>query len=186
MAQEPRSGNEIAVRVAGVVPSALVDSIRTTIAALDPDLPLRRLEPAAARVPNVNYQDGVLGSVLSALALLGLGLACLGVYGVIARTVAQRAPEFGIRLVLGASAADINQMVLASGAKLALIGSGLGLVGAYGLAPLLTALFPGMHSNAAGVLIGATLLLLAIAQVAGYLPARDASRISPAAILRAE
>ena len=73
---------EIAVRTAGIAPSTFVDSIRTTMAALDPDLPLRRLQPAQTTIVRANYQEGVLGSVLSGLAVLGLGLATLGVYGV--------------------------------------------------------------------------------------------------------
>ncbi|PYQ09261.1 MAG: permease [Acidobacteria bacterium] len=186
MGQEPRPFNELAVRTSGLAPSTLVDSIRTTMAALDPDLAVRKLQPAATTIAWANYQDGVLGSVLSALAVLGLGLASLGVYGVIARTVAQRTGEFGIRLALGAQARDIIRLVLVSGAKLALIGSALGLLGAIGISRFLAAAFPGMQMSSAPVLIGATVLLIAIAQVACYIPARYASRISPTEALRAE
>ena len=184
--QEPRRFNEIAVRTAGAAPSAVVDGIRATIMSLDADLPVRRLESAQARITRANYQEGVLSSVLSSLAVLGLGLASLGVYGVIARTVAQRTGEFGIRLALGAQAGDIIRLVLTSGAKLALIGSALGLLGAFGVSRALAAGFPGMRMNSVPVLIGATVLLIAIAQIAGYLPARYASRISPTEALRAE
>ena len=185
MAQEPRPFNELAVRTAGIAPSTLVDGIRTTMAALDPDLPVRKLQPAVTTIAWANYQDGVLGSVLSALAALGLGLASLGVYGVIARSVAQRTGEFGIRLALGAQAGDITRLVLTSGAKLALIGCALGLLGAFGISRLLAAAFPGMQMNSLPVLIGATVLLIAVAQLAGYIPARYASRISPTEALRA-
>jgi predicted permease len=186
MAQEPRPFNELAVRTAGIAPSTIVDSIRTTVAALDPDLPVRKLLPAVTTIAWANYQDGVLGSVLSALAVLGLGLASLGVYGVSARTVAQRTGEFGIRLALGAQAADIIRLVLTSGVKLVLIGSAIGLLGAYGISRFLASAFPGMRMSSAPVLIGATVLLIAIAQIAGYIPARYASRISPTEALRAE
>jgi putative ABC transport system permease protein len=186
MAQEPRPLNELAVRTAGIAPTTLVDGIRTTMAALDPDLAVRKLQPAATTIAWANYQDGVLGSVLSALALLGLGLASLGVYGVIARTVAQRTGEFGIRLALGAQAGDIIRLVLTSGTKLALVGAALGLLGAFGISRLLAAAFPGMQMNSVPVLIGATVLLIAIAQIAGYIPARYASKISPTEALRTE
>jgi predicted permease len=109
LAQEPRPFNELAVRTAAAAPGGLIDGIRKTVTALDADLPVRQLQPAATTIAQVNYQDGVLGSVLSALAALGLGLATLGVYGVIARTVAQRTGEFGIRLALGAQAGDIRR-----------------------------------------------------------------------------
>ena len=186
MAQEPRPSTALAVRTAGIAPSALVDSIRTTMAALDSDLPVRKLEPAVVTIARANYQDGVLASVLSALAVLGLGLASLGVYGVIARTVAQRTGEFGIRLALGAQAGDITRLVLSSGAKLALIGSAIGLLGAFSICRLIAAAFPGLQTSSVPVLIGATVLLVAVAQIAGYLPARYASRISPTEALRAE
>jgi putative ABC transport system permease protein len=186
MAQEPRPFNELAVRTAGVAPSMLVDGIRTTVASLDADLPVRKLQPAATTIAWANYQDGVLGSVLSALAVLGLGLASLGVYGVIARTVAQRTGEFGIRLALGAQGRDLTRLVLGSGTKLALVGSAIGLLGAFGIARFFAAAFPGMHTDGAPTFIGATVLLIAIAQLASYIPARHASRISPTEALRAE
>jgi len=186
IAQEPRHLGEIAVRTAGVAPSSLVESIRTTMMSLDQDLPVRKLQPAETTIARVNYQAGVLGMMLSAMAVLGLGLASLGVYGVIARTVAQRTGEFGIRLALGARPGDITRLVLASGTKLALIGSVIGLLGAFGISRLLMASFPGVQTSSVPVLIGATCLLMAIAQIASYIPARYASKISPAEALRAE
>jgi predicted permease len=186
MAQEPRPANALAVRTAGIAPSTLVEIVRTTMMSLDADLPVRKLQPAEKTIARANYQNGVLGSILSSLAVLGLGLASLGVYGVIARTVAQRTGEFGIRLALGAQARDIVRLVLASGAKLALIGSALGLLGAVGVSRLIASAFPGLQTSSVAVLSGATLLLITIAQIASYIPARYASRISPTEALRAE
>jgi putative ABC transport system permease protein len=128
----------------------------------------------------------IVGKVLSMLAALGLGLASLGVYGVIARTVAQRTGEFGIRLALGARPGDITRLVLTSGAKLAMIGSALGLLGAFGVSRLIAAAFPAMQMSIVPALLFATVLLIAIAQLACYMPARHASRISPTEALRAE
>ena len=186
IAQEPRPLDEIAVRTAGIAPSVLVDGIRTTMMSLDQDLPVRKLQPAETTITRANYQEGVLGIMLSSLAALGLGLASLGVYGVIARTVAQRTGEFGIRLALGAQAGDITRLVLTAGTKLALIGTALGLLGSFGISRLIAAAFPGIQMSSVPVLIGAILLLIAIAQLACYNPARYASRISPTEALRAE
>ncbi len=186
VAQEPRRANELAVRTTAIAPSTLIDGIRRTMMSLDADLPVRRLEPAQAGIVRANYQEGVLASILSSLAVLGLGLACLGVYGVVARTVAQRTGEFGIRLALGAQARDITRLVLSSGAQLALVGCGLGLLGAVGVSRIIVAGFPGMQFNTVPVLLGAAVLLVAIAQVACYMPARYAARISPTEALRAE
>jgi len=153
---------------------------------LDQNLPVRRLQPAETTIARANYQKGVLGVILSSLAALGLALASLGVYGVIARTVAQRTGEFGIRLALGAQAGDIARIVLTSGANLALIGSAIDLLGALGISRLIAAFFPGMQTNSVPVLTGVTLVLISVALIACYLPARYASRICLTEALREE
>ena len=186
VAQEPRAGSEIAVRTTGAAPSSLIDSIRTTMADLDPDLPVRELQSAETTIARANYQWQILGSMLSFLAVLGLGLASLGMYGVVARTTALRTGEFGIRIALGALGRDIIRLVLASGAKLALAGAAIGLLGAFGISRLIAALWPSMHTSSVAVLGGVTLLLMAISLLACYLPARHASRINPVETLRAE
>ena len=186
LAQEPRSYNVIAVRTSGVAPSALIDGIRTAMVGLDPDLPVRKLEPASTTIFRADNDLRILRDLLSAFAVLGLGLASLGIYGVIARTMAQRTNEFAIRLALGAGIRDITRLVLASGVKLALVGAALGLSGAVGVSRLLAASFPGMNLNSPPVLIGATLLLIAVALVACWLPARRAGRVDAMLALRAE
>ena len=128
----------------------------------------------------------VLGHLLSGLACLGLGLAALGISGVVARTVAQRTGEFGIRLALGAQREDLTRLVLTSGLKLALLGSALGLLGALGVSKILSAEFPGLHAHTFPVFLGVTLLLLAVALLASWLPARRAARLDPLTALRAE
>jgi ABC-type antimicrobial peptide transport system permease subunit len=153
---------------------------------LDPDLPIRQLEPGDTTIERANTQTAILGDMLNAFALLGLGLASLGIYGVIARTMAQRTSEFAIRFALGASIRDITRIVLTSGVKLALIGSAFGLLGAVGLSRLLAVTYPGMHFNNPLISIGSTLLLIAIALVASWLPARRAARINLIDALRAE
>jgi ABC-type antimicrobial peptide transport system permease subunit len=124
--------------------------------------------------------------MLTSFAVLGLGLASLGIYGVIARTMAQRTSEFAIRFALGACVKDISRIVLGSAAKLALIGSVLGLFGALGVSRLLAAGNPGMHLNSPPVLFGTTLLLMTIALLASWLPARRAAGINPIEALRAD
>ena len=186
MTQEPRAQSEIIVRTIGVSPSSVVESIRTTMAALDQDLPVRKLQPADTMIARSTYGLGILRNILAAFAVLGLGLASLGIYGVIARTMAQRSSEFAIRLALGASADTITRMVLGSGLKLAFVGSVIGLFGAFGVSRLLAAGFPGMRINGAVIVFGATLLLIAIALFACWLPARRAGGINATSLLRAE
>jgi len=186
MAQEPLRLNEIAVRTTGVAPSSLVDSIRATMAELDPDLPVRQLERADLTVERANYQTAIGRDLFSGMALLGLGLASLGIYGIIARTMAQRTGEFAIRLALGASLGNITRLVLTAGLKLALVGSGLGLLGGIGACRILASLNPGMHMNSTAVLVATTLLLIAVALVACWLPARRAGQVDAMTVLRAE
>jgi predicted permease len=186
MTQDPRPYSQIAVRAAGVSPSTLLPAIRKVMTDLDADLPLRELEPADRTIERANSQTAILRDMLTAFALLGLGLASLGIYGVIARTMAQRTAEFAIRFALGASVRDITRIVLTSGVKLALIGSGLGILGGVGLARFLAMAYPGMRLNDPVTWIGATLLLIAVALIASWLPARRAARINPIEALRAE
>ena len=186
MAQEPRARNELAVRTNGVAPASVVESIRTTVAELDPDLPIRSLQPADAAIDRANYQPRVLRDMLAGFGLLGLALASLGIYGIIARTMAQRAGEFAIRLALGACIKDLTRLVLTSGVKLALIGSAVGLLGAVGVSRLIASGNPGMRFNSVPVLIGTTLLLIAVALVACWVPARRAGKVDALLLLRAE
>ena len=186
MAQEPQRHFELAVRAAGVAPSALVDGIRTTMTGLDADLPVRRLQPADKFIARMLYQLGVLRDMLGAFGILGLGLASLGIYGTIARTMAQRTGEFAIRLALGASVRNLTRLVLVSGVKLALVGSTLGLVGAFGVSRIIAAAFPGIRTSNLPVLTGTTLLLVAVALLACWLPARRAGRVNAVDALRAE
>ncbi len=184
--QHPRRAFELFVRVAGAAPAAFVPDVRATLAALDADLPVRALRPAQDSIGRSLYQLGVLRDMLAAFGLLGLALASLGIYGVLARTMAQREGEFAIRLALGASAREIARLVFASGARLALTGTVLGLAGAVGVAHVLVSNYPGIRANSPFILAGAAAFLLGVALLACWLPARRAGRIDALAALRAE
>jgi len=186
MAQDPRPYNEIAVRTTGVAPSTLVQSVKEVMTQLDPDLPVRQLQPAETTIDRANNQTAMLRDILSAFAVLGLGLASLGIYGVIARTMAQRAGEFAIRFALGARVRDITNIVLLSGVKMAVIGSVVGLLGSVAVARFLASTNPSMQLNRPLVLAGTTLLLITVGLIASWLPARRAGRINPMEALHAE
>ena len=186
MAQDPRPYNEIAVRTSGVAPATLVQSIREVMTQLDPDLPVRQLQPADMTIDRANYQTALLRDILSSFAVLGLGLASLGIYGVIARTMAQRTGEFAIRFALGACISDITRIVLMSGVKMAVIGAAVGLIGSLAVARFLASANPGMQLSSPLVLAGTTVLLVAVGLVASWLPARRAARINPIQALHAE
>ena len=184
--QEPWQRVRFAVRTSGIAPESVLSALRATITGLDPDLPVRQLMSADAMIEQWSFELTMLRNMLGTFALLGLGLAALGIYGVIARGVVQRTGEIGIRVALGANAADIVRMVLGSGVRLALTGAGLGVFGAYGLSRLIAHIMPAMQTNGALVLGISTAVLTLIALVACYLPARKASKIDPVIALRAE
>jgi putative ABC transport system permease protein len=166
--------------------AALVEPFRRVVADVDPDVPAIGLMPVPAVIDRALTGLATINQLLVAFAGLGLFLAALGVYGVMARLVTQRTVEIGIRMALGASFRDIVRVVLGSGLRTTLIGAGLGLLGAAALTRLLNVQFPDMASNSAITVGFAALVLLATSLVACYLPARRAARVDPLIALRAE
>jgi len=159
--------------------------LRKIVADMDPNLPLQQL----GTVDQIVHQFGGFGminTVLAAFALLGLFLAALGLYGVIARLVAQRTTEIGLRIALGAQPGDVVWLILRSGLKLTLFGTVIGLLGAAGLVRFIASLATEMPVKDPLALAAVTLLLVAVALVACWLPARRATRVDPIAALRAE
>ncbi len=186
MAQEPWHYSWLALRTRGVDPITLVEPLRQTISGLNPDLPITNLMPTLTFIERASADFKLINTLLTAFALLGVALASLGIYGVIARTVAQRSGEFGVRMALGAPVAAIIGLVLKAGLRLALTGIALGLLGAYGLSRGLNAVIPLMQLDAGAVIAAVTGGLLLIGLLACYLPARKAARINPVDALRNE
>ena len=119
------------------------------------------------------------GQILGVFALIGLGLAAVGIYGVIANLVAQRTSEIGIRMALGAQAHDVLWLVLGQGVRLACIGTAIGLVCSWGLVRLLIAIIPAIPGGDPASVAAVAALLVAVALFACWLPARRATRVDP-------
>jgi predicted permease len=184
-AQGPRNQMGIAVR-AGVDPALLAGPIRQAVAALDKDLAPARFLPMAGYVSESTGGERftmILAAVFAGVALL---LASIGLYGVIACSVSQRAWEFGIRMALGARRASILRMVLGQGLGLILLGVAAGIAGALVLTRFLESLLYGVSPTDTATFAVIPLLLAAVALVACYLPARRATRVDPMAALRQE
>jgi len=181
LAQDPQSGLVVAVR-GGVK----AETLRRAVAELDPDLPLSEAGSVRANVGRFFDQAAVAGWLLAAFAGLGLLLAALGTYGVIAGFVGQRTREIGVRMALGAQIGDVLWLVLGKGLRLTAVGLVLGALGAVGLARILASLTPGMKANAPGVLVLAGGVLVTVAFIACWLPARRAARVDPMEALRNE
>jgi len=163
---------------------ALAQQIRQTFAELAPDLPLQDLMPVPAAIER-NFRDfATIDQLLVAFALLGLFLAALGIYGVLARLVVQRAGEIGIRMALGAKISDVVQLIVVAGLKMAVVGTVIGLAGSFGLGHFLVNAMPGVITSNTTAIAFATMLLLAIAFLACWLPALKSARVDPLIVLR--
>jgi putative ABC transport system permease protein len=125
-------------------------------------------------------------NLLLLFAVTALLLSAIGVYGVIAFSVAQRRHEIGIRMALGARPGDVQKLLLTQGARLALAGVGIGLAGAFLLTGALSALLYGVSPRDPLTFGGIAALLTMVALAASYLPARGASRLDPVKALRSE
>jgi putative ABC transport system permease protein len=124
--------------------------------------------------------------MLGIAGAMALVLGIIGIYGVISYTVSQRRREIGIRLALGAQRGDVLQMVLRHGAKMALVGVAIGIGAAFGLMQLMTNLLFGVTPNDPTTFAGVAALLILVALLACYLPARRATRVDPMVALRYE
>jgi predicted permease len=186
LAQEPWQFATLGVRAAPGALKEVLAAVGAAFAAVDLDLPVRNLMTADARVERSSFDLGMLKKMLGAFAFLGLSLAALGIYGVIARTVAQRTQEIGIRMALGATMADVRRLILGSGLRLALVGAAFGIAGAVGLTRLLASIMPAIESTTVGVVSGAASVLALVALVASYLPALAASKVDPLSAIRSD
>ena len=165
---------------------ALANTLRKSVAEMDPSLPVYRVRSARATVNSGLGDISLLGSLLGAFAFVGVLLAAIGIYGVIAYTVVQRTGELGIRVALGAQARDVLWLVLGKGALLVLSGTLIGVAGAYGVSRLLISLIPSLPTRDPLILPLTSVALVAVALVACYIPARRATRVDPMVALRSE
>ncbi|HEV2305759.1 MAG TPA: ABC transporter permease [Candidatus Acidoferrales bacterium] len=160
--------------------------IREAVHSVDPNQPLTDFNTMDARIAESLGPQRFAANLLAVFAGLAILLAAVGLYGLISYSVAQRTNEFGIRMALGARPADVLQLVLKQGAKLALIGAGAGIVAGMILMRAMASVLYGVSSADPLSFIGAAVLLMLIAMLACYLPARRATRVDPMVALRYE
>ncbi len=165
-------------------PDTLLRSIPTLMARLDPDLPVNNLKTLPQQVRENVFLDRMISTLSAAFALLATLLAAVGLYGVLAYTVAQRTREIGLRMALGADPARLRAMVLGQVGRMTLMGGAVGLVGALGLERVARSLLFEIDGTPPGIIVAALLALGAVALSAGFIPAHRASRINPMTALR--
>jgi predicted permease len=165
-------------------PQALVGTVRRIAREIDPVMPLLDVQTLADRVAAATGQERLVALLSSLFAGLALVLAAVGVYGVMAYTVTRRRAEFGVRLALGASRGRLTRLVL--GESLALVGIGLtvGIVAAGGTAGTVSHLLFGLQPLDPIAFLAAAMILVIVATLAAYVPARQAALVDPVVTLR--
>jgi predicted permease len=183
--QAPTREMNVVVRSAAD-PAALAKAVRGQIHELDSNLPVYQVRTMEQRVEESLAHRRFSLLLLGLFAALALGLAAVGIYGVMAFLVNQGTREIGIRIALGATAGGILTLVLRRAMSLALTGVSVGLAAAIPLTRLLRGMLFGVRESDALTFAAASALLVAIALLASYLPARRASRTDPMISLRTE
>lgn len=165
---------------------AAAAQLKIAIWAVDKDQPIDKLRSLSEVISESVAEPRFRTWLLAAFALTGLSLTLIGIYGVIAYSVGRRTQEMGIRIALGAQSGNVLGLVLREGAALALAGAVFGVLGSYFLTKLLTKQLFQIKPGDPPTLIGAALLMVIVALVASYVPARRATKVDPMVALRHE
>jgi predicted permease len=185
LAQTEQPVGTLDVRTAGD-PALLAGDVRRTIEAAHPGLPVLELSTMRARVERVLWRERVLSVLATGFGLAALFLVSVGLYGVIAQWAGQRTREIGLRVALGATTTRVRWLVMRQAFALVAAGVAIGLPAAVGAGHVLEALLYGLRPVEPLVLTAAVLVMLAVAALAAYWPARRASRVEPMRALRSE
>jgi putative ABC transport system permease protein len=167
-------------------PSALAEAIRRETKALLPNLPPPMIQTMDALLSDTVAQPRLQAGLLGLFGAVALMLTAVGIFGVVALWVAQRTRELGVRIALGAQRRNVLTLVLGQGIRLALIGMGVGLLASFALSRVMRSLLYGVAPTDPLTLAGAGIVLLAVALIACWIPARRATRIDPMEALRTE
>jgi macrolide transport system ATP-binding/permease protein len=184
-AQNYSASASVVVRANGD-PRGLIPAVRREVAALDENLPAQDLQPLTETTALATWSARTGAVALSFFGLIGLALACVGIYGVMSYSVARRTREIGLRMALGAEARDVVKLIVKQGMRLALIGTVTGLALAVAMTRLLASLLYGVTATDPVTFAGVALFLIVVALLACYLPARRATKIDPMTALHHE
>ncbi len=183
--QSPSAAMSIVLRSTGD-PATAVAPARAAIRALDPDVPISNVASLRQLVGGSVARTRYAGSLLVGFAALALVIAVVGIYGVMSYLVTQRSRELGVRIALGARPGDILRLVLREGARLGVLGAGLGVLAAFGTTRAMVRLLYDVSPADPITYTAVSLLLVAVVLVACYIPARRATKIDPMVALRTE
>jgi len=167
-------------------PLRYINTVRAIVSHADARVPVTDVKTQAAQVDQMMNQEILFARLCTAFATLALLIACVGLYGTMSYTVARRTSEIGIRMALGAQRSVVVWMVLRQAFVLALVGLAIGVPMALSISRLVESFLFGVKPNSAAALVFAVAILLSAVLVAGYMPARKASRIDPMTAVRHE
>jgi putative ABC transport system permease protein len=167
-------------------PMLLASSVRGAVRSVDPDLLVNDIQTLEDRVSENIARPRLSVLLLGGFSAIALLLAAIGIYGVMAYTVAQRTREIGVRMALGADPHEVKQLVVRQGMRPALVGVVVGLVAAFAATRLIASLLYGVSAVDPVTFVLVPIFLIAVALLATYLPARRATRVPPTVALRAE
>lgn len=167
-------------------PGAIVDLVRGQVKELDPNLPLYDVKTLARQIDESLTQERLVTWLCTAFGLLATLLAALGLYGVLAFSVAQRTREIGIRLALGAQARDVFKLIIGQGMILVTIGVAIGVAASLALTRFIASLLFGVTPTHTTTFVAVSVGLTLVALLACYLPARRATKVDPLVALRYE
>ncbi len=184
-AQNPRPDMRLMVRTSSD-PLRLAPTLRRVVADLDREQPVSRVASMEQTLLESIAAKRLSTTLLGIFAAVALVLASIGIYGVISYSVTRRTQEIGTRMALGAQATDVLRMVVGRGVLLASVGVVVGLAAASALTRLVGTLLYGVQATDPAVFAGVSLLLIAVAALASFIPARRAARLDPMAALRNE
>ena len=185
--QHPRTAMTLMISAesAGAL-QAVVESARREIARMDSRLPVYGVMTAEENLSLAYLAPRVAAGMATTFGVLALVLATIGLYSVMTYSVSQRTREIGIRMALGAQVRDVLRLVVSQGMRMALIGIALGLAGAFLLTRALASLLLGVGTTDSVTFVGVAVLLITVALLACYIPARRAARVDPLVTLRHE
>lgn len=184
-AQTPFIWNYLMIRT-NVAPETLVNSVRQAILAVDPTLEPMNFQPMNQLLYESVAQPRFYTLLLGAFAVLAMVLAAVGIYGVISYSVTQRTHEIGVRMALGARRKDVLSLVIREGLGLAIIGTVIGVAGAYAATRSLSSLLFEVSATDPITFIGVAALLTFVALLASFIPAYRATKVDPVIALRYE
>jgi len=183
--QDPFESMSLVIR-STVEPESIAGSIREAVAQIDRTVPVSNVETMKRVVSTSVTQPRFNLFLVGFFSVVALLLSAAGIYGVTAYTVAQRTHELGIRLALGAQVGDVLQMIMREGMTVIAVGVALGLAAAFGLLRLMKSLLFGVSETDPLTYVGITLVLMLVALIACYIPARRATKVDPLEALRYE